>query len=385
MTDRRPTTGWARLRCMPGRCRTRRRTRARCRSTRPRATSSTTPTMRRTSLRLKEFGNIYTRLMNPTNDVLEKRLAALDGGAAGLAFASGQAAITAAILTITHAGQNFISATSLYGGTWTLFTQTSQEARHRGAVLRPEQAGRDRKARGRKHARSSTSRPSAIRKTTCPTIEKIADDRAQPRAADDHRQHRADARALQARLSTASTSSSTRRRSSSAGTASTSAAPSSTAGGSRGRTTREVARVHRARRRVPWRGVHRGAEAHRQHRLHHPHPHALAARYRRDTEPVRGVPLASRPRDAAPADRAARSERPESGRWLEKHPSGYLGQLPGPQEPQGLRQRAGGTCPTARAPSSASASRAGATRRSSSSTASSLRATWPISATPRRS
>jgi O-acetylhomoserine (thiol)-lyase len=73
---------------------------------------------------LKEFGNIYTRLMNPTNDVLEKRLAALDGGAAGLAFASGQAAITAAILTICHAGQNFISATSLYGGTWTLFTQT---------------------------------------------------------------------------------------------------------------------------------------------------------------------------------------------------------------------------------------------------------------------
>jgi O-acetylhomoserine (thiol)-lyase len=73
---------------------------------------------------LKEFGNIYSRLMNPTNDVLEKRLAALDGGAAGLAFASGQAAITAAILTIKHAGQNFISATSLYGGTWTLFTQT---------------------------------------------------------------------------------------------------------------------------------------------------------------------------------------------------------------------------------------------------------------------
>ena len=73
---------------------------------------------------LKEFGNIYSRLMNTTNDVLEKRLAALDGGAAGLVFASGQAAITAAVLTITHAGQNFLSATSLYGGTWTLFTQT---------------------------------------------------------------------------------------------------------------------------------------------------------------------------------------------------------------------------------------------------------------------
>jgi O-acetylhomoserine (thiol)-lyase len=73
---------------------------------------------------LREFGNIYTRLMNPTNDVLEKRLAALDGGVGALAFASGQAAITAAILTITHSGQNFISATSLYGGTWTLFAQT---------------------------------------------------------------------------------------------------------------------------------------------------------------------------------------------------------------------------------------------------------------------
>ncbi len=73
---------------------------------------------------LSEFGNIYSRIMNPTNDVLEKRLAALDGGAAGLAFASGQAAITAALLTICHTGQNFVSATSLYGGTWTLFTQT---------------------------------------------------------------------------------------------------------------------------------------------------------------------------------------------------------------------------------------------------------------------
>ncbi len=73
---------------------------------------------------LREFGNIYSRLMNPTNDVLEKRLAALDGGAAGLALASGQAAITAALLTIVHAGQNFVSASSLYGGTWTLFSQT---------------------------------------------------------------------------------------------------------------------------------------------------------------------------------------------------------------------------------------------------------------------
>ena len=73
---------------------------------------------------LHEFGNIYSRLQNPTNDVLEQRLAALDGGAAGLAFASGQAAITAAVMTICRAGQNIVTSPSLYGGTWTLFTQT---------------------------------------------------------------------------------------------------------------------------------------------------------------------------------------------------------------------------------------------------------------------
>ena len=73
---------------------------------------------------LKEFGNIYSRLTNPTNDVLEKRLAALDGGPAALAVSSGMSAIYIALLNICSAGQNFISATSLYGGTWTLFTQT---------------------------------------------------------------------------------------------------------------------------------------------------------------------------------------------------------------------------------------------------------------------
>src|SRR5659263_243509 len=67
---------------------------------------------------LKEFGNIYTRLMNPTTDVLEKRLAALDGGVAALAVASGQAAITYAVLNIAKAGDNIVSANYLYGGTY---------------------------------------------------------------------------------------------------------------------------------------------------------------------------------------------------------------------------------------------------------------------------
>jgi O-acetylhomoserine (thiol)-lyase len=73
---------------------------------------------------LKEFGNIYSRLMNPTNDVLEKRLAALEGGVAGLAFASGMAAISAAVMTIARSGQNIIASRTLYGGTVTLFTHT---------------------------------------------------------------------------------------------------------------------------------------------------------------------------------------------------------------------------------------------------------------------
>lgn len=73
---------------------------------------------------LKEFGNIYTRLMNPTTDVLEKRLAALEGGAAALALASGQAAITFSILNIARAGDNIISTSYLYGGTYNLFHYT---------------------------------------------------------------------------------------------------------------------------------------------------------------------------------------------------------------------------------------------------------------------
>ena len=73
---------------------------------------------------LKEFGNIYTRIMNPTTDVLEKRVAALEGGAAALATASGQAAETLALTTLANAGDEIISTTSLYGGTYNLFHYT---------------------------------------------------------------------------------------------------------------------------------------------------------------------------------------------------------------------------------------------------------------------
>src|SRR5579864_7720769 len=70
---------------------------------------------------LKEFGNIYTRLMNPTTDVFEKRIAALEGGVAALATASGQSAITLALLNIARAGDEIVAADNLYGGTYNLF------------------------------------------------------------------------------------------------------------------------------------------------------------------------------------------------------------------------------------------------------------------------
>jgi len=76
---------------------------------------------------LKQFGNIYSRIMNPTVDVFEKRVAALEGGALGLAFASGSAAITAACLNICHHGQNFVSSSTLYGGTYALFAHTFKD------------------------------------------------------------------------------------------------------------------------------------------------------------------------------------------------------------------------------------------------------------------
>jgi O-acetylhomoserine (thiol)-lyase len=76
---------------------------------------------------LKELGNIYTRIGNPTNDVLEKRVAALEGGVAALAVSSGQAASAFAIQNLARAGDNIVSSTDLYGGTWNLFANTLKD------------------------------------------------------------------------------------------------------------------------------------------------------------------------------------------------------------------------------------------------------------------
>ena len=73
---------------------------------------------------LKQFGNIYTRIMNPTQDAFERRIAALEGGVGALATSSGQAAETLAILNIAEAGDEIVSSASLYGGTYNLFHYT---------------------------------------------------------------------------------------------------------------------------------------------------------------------------------------------------------------------------------------------------------------------
>ncbi|MFN9033939.1 MAG: PLP-dependent transferase, partial [Alphaproteobacteria bacterium] len=76
---------------------------------------------------LQELGNIYTRIMNPTTDVLEQRITALEGGVGALAVASGQAASAFALQNLARAGDNVVSSTALYGGTWNLFANTLKD------------------------------------------------------------------------------------------------------------------------------------------------------------------------------------------------------------------------------------------------------------------
>ena len=90
---------------------------------------------------LKELGNIYTRIMNPTNDVLEKRVAALEGGVAALALASGQAASAFAVQNLARAGDNFVSSTDLYGGTWNLFANTLKDQGIEVRFVDPDRPG----------------------------------------------------------------------------------------------------------------------------------------------------------------------------------------------------------------------------------------------------
>lgn len=89
---------------------------------------------------LSEPGNIYTRIMNPTSDVFEKRMAALEGGVGALAVASGSAAVTYAVLNIAHAGDHIVSANTLYGGTYNLFAHTLKDLGIEVTFVDPDRA-----------------------------------------------------------------------------------------------------------------------------------------------------------------------------------------------------------------------------------------------------
>ena len=91
---------------------------------------------------LSEGGNIYTRLMNPTTDVFEKRIAALEGGAAALATASGSAAIAYAVQNIAACGDHIVSSKSVYGGTYNLFANTLPEFGITTTFVEPRQTGK---------------------------------------------------------------------------------------------------------------------------------------------------------------------------------------------------------------------------------------------------
>jgi O-acetylhomoserine (thiol)-lyase len=97
--------------------------------------------MRPNLFALKDFGNIYSRIMNPINDALEQKMAALEGGVAALAVSSGQAASAMAIQNLCRPGDNVVSSTDLYGGTWNLFANTLPSMGHHRALRRSGRSG----------------------------------------------------------------------------------------------------------------------------------------------------------------------------------------------------------------------------------------------------
>jgi O-acetylhomoserine (thiol)-lyase len=113
---------------------------------------------------LKEFGNIYSRIMNPTCDALEQKMAALEGGVAALCVSSGQAASAMAIQNLCRPGDNIVSSTDLYGGTWNLFANTLSTIGGASPIrpIRNRSGARPTTARAR-----TTPKRCPIRSSTC--------------------------------------------------------------------------------------------------------------------------------------------------------------------------------------------------------------------------
>ena len=137
---------------------------------------------------LKDFGNIYSRIMNPTNDALEQKMAALEGGVAALAVSSGQAASALSIQNLCRPGDNVVSSTDLYGGTWNLFANTLPSMGITVRFADPADPEAFRRATDDAH-------PRLLRRDVAqPEAHRVPDrrgggDRARARRAADHGQH----------------------------------------------------------------------------------------------------------------------------------------------------------------------------------------------------
>ena len=274
---------------------------------------------------LREFGNIYTRIMNPTNDVFEKRVAALEGGVGALAFARARAAVTFSILNIAGAGDHIVSANSLYGGTYNLFVHTlprfgldvdarrprrpgelppRDQAEHQAALRRD---GRQPQARHARHRGRGGDRPRGRH----PADRGQHDGDAVPHPADrPRRRHR---RPLGDQVHRRPRHLHRRR---GRGLGQVRLGPE-----------RQVPGPGRAGRELPRAQVLRGARADHLHRQAAREP---AARRRRRALAVQRLPLPAGPGDAAPAHGAPQRQRLRRGRVPAGAPQGHLGQLPGP-------------------------------------------------------
>ena len=116
---------------------------------------------------LQEFGNIYTRIMNPTTDVLEQRVASLENGVAGLAMSSGQAAQFLTINSLLESGDEMVAASTLYGGTYTQFDVSFRKMGYNVTFVEPDDPENFRKAITPENQAACTARPSPIRAATC--------------------------------------------------------------------------------------------------------------------------------------------------------------------------------------------------------------------------
>jgi O-acetylhomoserine (thiol)-lyase len=285
---------------------------------------------------LKEFGNIYTRLMNPTTDVFEKRVAALDGGVGALAVASGQSAITFSILNIAQAGDEIVSADNLYGGTYNLFHHTlprlgikvvfvpsgdlgafERAITPRTKALYAESIGNPKldvaDIAGLADVAHRNGVPLIIDNTVSPHLVRPIE-------------HGADIVVYSATKFIGG---------------------HGTSIGGRHRRQRQVRlderkvpADQRAGAQLSRPGLRRGARPHRQHRLHHQGAGHAAARHRRGAVAVQRLPAPAGPRDAPAAHRAPRAERAGGGRVALAPPQGHLGQLSGPAEQPGVPRRA---------------------------------------------